>query len=154
MQRKQPTHENILKATQVPTIMISHLPLHLHEISNQCCPACFCGIQKPWFNVSFKSAQSFVPISHFKRRMGFRISLKTRQDTSWGRIGQDRAGWDKTCVTYLSIVPNSHLGSLLKGILIAWNLAIFSATSAEMLGSLNSQVSSLRLCQQGIRNYY
>lgn len=50
------------------------------------------------------------------------------------------------------MVPNSHLGSLLKGILIAWNLAIFSATSAEMLGSLNSQVSSLRLCQWVIIN--
>ena len=94
VQRKQPTRENILKATQVPTIMISHLPLHLHEVSNQCCQACFCGIQKPWFNVSFKSVQSSVPISHFKRRMGFRISLKTRQDTSWGRIGQGRMRQD------------------------------------------------------------
>lgn len=54
----------------------------------------------------------------------------------------------KTWTTHFSMVPNSHLGSLLKGILIPWNLAIFSATSAEMLESLNSQVSSLRLCQK------
>lgn len=52
------------------------------------------------------------------------------------------------------MVPNSHFGSLLKGILIPWNLAIFSATSAEMLGSLNSEVSSLRLCQQDIVTDY
>lgn len=48
------------------------------------------------------------------------------------------------------MVPKSHFGSLLKGILIPWNLAIFSATSAEMLGSLSSHVSSLRLCQKRI----
>lgn len=52
------------------------------------------------------------------------------------------------------MVPKSHLGSLLKGILIPWNLAIFSATSAEMLGSLNSQVSSLRLCRQIIVSFF
>lgn len=45
------------------------------------------------------------------------------------------------------MVPKSHLGSLLKGILIPWNLAMFSATSLEILGSLSSQVFSLRLCQ-------
>lgn len=50
-------------------------------------------------------------------------------------------------MTHFSMVPNSHFGSLLKGILIPWNLAIFCATSAEMLGSLSSQVSSLRLCK-------
>lgn len=53
------------------------------------------------------------------------------------------------------MVPNSHLGSLLKGILIPWNLAIFSAISAEMHGSLNSHVSNLRLCKDDtVSNYF
>ena len=63
----------------------------------------------------------------------------------WSRTW--KVAWDKILMTYLSIVPKSHLGSLLNGILIPWNFAIFSATSAEMLGLLNSHVSSLRLYQ-------
>lgn len=37
--------------------------------------------------------------------------------------------------THLSMVPNSHLGSLLKGITIWWNRANLVAISAEMSGS-------------------
>ena len=54
--------------------------------------------------------------------------------------------WGVSVTAYFSIVPKSHLGSLLKGIRMAWNAAIFWATSAEMEGSPSSQVSSLRLC--------
>lgn len=37
--------------------------------------------------------------------------------------------------TYLSMVPNNHLGSLLKGITISWKRANLMAISAEMAGS-------------------
>ena len=49
--------------------------------------------------------------------------------------------------THLSIVPNNHLGSLLNGILMPWNLATFSAISADTLGILSSSVSSFLLCK-------
>lgn len=42
--------------------------------------------------------------------------------------------------TYLSMVPNSHLGSLLKGITIWWNRANLVAISAEMSGSESCSV--------------
>lgn len=54
----------------------------------------------------------------------------------------------KYCITYFSIVPKSHLGSLLNGIFMPWNLAIFSAISAEMSGKLSSSVVSFLLCNK------
>lgn len=41
---------------------------------------------------------------------------------------------------YLLMVPNSHLGSLLKGIVISWKRANFMAISAEMDGSESCSV--------------
>lgn len=49
--------------------------------------------------------------------------------------------------THLSMVPNIHLGSLLKGMTMPWKRAIFTAISAEMLGCGRSSVSSRRLCR-------
>lgn len=49
--------------------------------------------------------------------------------------------------THLSMVPNIHLGSLLKGITMPWKRAIFTAISAEMLGSGRSSVTRRRLCR-------
>lgn len=44
-----------------------------------------------------------------------------------------------------SMVPNSHLGSLLKGITMPWNRDIFTAISLEMSGSHRSSVRRRRL---------
>lgn len=49
-------------------------------------------------------------------------------------------------MTHLSMVPNIHLGSLLKGITMPWKRAIFTAISPEMLASGRSSVTRRRLC--------
>lgn len=46
------------------------------------------------------------------------------------------------------MVPNSQWGSLVNGISMPWNRAIFVAISADSTGSRSSQVFSGRLCTQ------
>lgn len=46
------------------------------------------------------------------------------------------------------MVPNSQWGSLVKGISMPWNWAIFVAMVADSTGSLSSRVFSGRLCTQ------
>lgn len=104
----------------------------------------------------FKGAFSRQRLTHWIGAMRFSLALenhkeeKGRQNDVEQSGGKGWAEWEWIESTHFSMVPKSHLGSLLKGILIRWNLAIFSATSAEMLGSLNSSVSSLRLWWQMI----
>lgn len=46
------------------------------------------------------------------------------------------------------MVPNSQWGSLVNGISMPWNRAIFVAISADNTGSRSSHVFSGRLCTQ------
>lgn len=50
--------------------------------------------------------------------------------------------------THRSMVPNSQWGSLVKGISMPWNWAIFVAMAADSTGSLSSRVFSGLLCTQ------
>lgn len=66
-----------------------------------------------------------------------------------GSLGvQSRAGALRRLLTHRSMVPNSQWGSLVKGISMPWNLAIFVAMAADNTGSRSSCVFSGRLCTQ------
>lgn len=94
--------------------------------------------------IGIKACSRLTPVD--KQSMVSRVISGKRNLLTEETTDKYDSVWQLDGMTHLSMVPNSHLGSLLKGIRMAWNLAIFSATSAEMLGSLSSQVSSLRLC--------
>lgn len=66
-----------------------------------------------------------------------------------GSLGvQSCAGALRRLLTHRSMVPNSQWGSLVKGISMPWNLAIFVAMAADNTGSRSSCVFSGRLCTQ------